>query len=85
MRVRLCTLAIGRHDGIGADVNARFVTEDGVVVPAVTAERMREIDRIAMEETGPNLFHYTDPFGACGRVRLSLSPAPLEHQAAEHL
>lgn len=54
MRVRHCTLAIGRRDGMGADVNARFVTEDGVAVPAVTAERMREIDRIAMEETGPN-------------------------------
>jgi len=28
-------------------MTARFVTEDGVLVPPVTAERMREIDRIA--------------------------------------
>jgi hypothetical protein len=26
-----------------------FVTDDGAVVPAVTAEQMREIDRIAIE------------------------------------
>lgn len=44
-------------------MNARFVTEDGVVVPAVTAERMREIDRIAMEETGPNLFQMMENAG----------------------
>lgn len=44
-------------------MNGRFVTEDGVVVPAVTAERMREIDRIAMEETGPNLFQMMENAG----------------------
>ena len=33
-----------------------FVTDHGVQVPAVTAEQMREIDRIAVEEAGPNLF-----------------------------
>ncbi len=63
MRVIHSTLAIGGRDGMGADVNARFVTEDGVVVPAVTAERMREIDRIAMEETGPNLFQMMENAG----------------------
>lgn len=31
-----------------------FVTDHGVQVPAVTAEQMREIDRIAVEEAGPN-------------------------------
>jgi NAD(P)H-hydrate epimerase len=33
-----------------------FQTDDGIRVPAVTAQEMREIDRIAMEETGPNLY-----------------------------
>jgi NAD(P)H-hydrate epimerase len=33
-----------------------FTTANGVAVPAVTAEQMREVDRIAVEETGPNLF-----------------------------
>jgi NAD(P)H-hydrate epimerase len=29
-----------------------FQTKDGRIVPAVTAEQMREIDRIAVEEFG---------------------------------
>jgi len=29
-----------------------FRTEDGVVVPAVAAEQVREVDRIAVEEFG---------------------------------
>jgi len=33
-----------------------FITDDGIVVPTVTAREMREVDRIAVEETGPNLF-----------------------------
>jgi len=33
-------------------MNCRFVTEEGIEVPAVTAEQMREIDRIAEEEFG---------------------------------
>ncbi len=41
----------------------RFRTEDGIVVPAVTAEQMREIDRIAIEETGPNLFQMMENAG----------------------
>jgi NAD(P)H-hydrate epimerase len=32
-------------------------------VPAVTAEQMREVDRIAMEETGPNLFQMMENAG----------------------
>ncbi len=32
-----------------------FLTDGGIEVPAVTAEEMREVDRIALEETGPNL------------------------------
>ena len=32
-----------------------FVTDTGVEVPAITAEQMRQVDRIATEELGPNL------------------------------
>jgi NAD(P)H-hydrate epimerase len=32
-----------------------FITKDGLAVPAVTREQMIEVDRIAVEETGPNL------------------------------
>jgi NAD(P)H-hydrate epimerase len=40
-----------------------FQTDDGIFVPAVTAEEMREIDRIAMEETGPNLYQMMENAG----------------------
>ena len=42
--------------------NIRF-TASGLEVPAVTAEQMREIDRIAIEETGPNLFQMMENAG----------------------
>ncbi len=38
-------------------------TEDGIRVPCVNAEQMREIDRIATEETGPNLFQMMENAG----------------------
>ena len=41
----------------------RFFTRNGVEVPAVTADEMREIDRIAVEETGPNLFQMMENAG----------------------
>lgn len=40
----------------------RFLTNAGIEVPAVTA-RMRELDRIATEETGPNLFQTMENAG----------------------
>jgi len=40
-----------------------FRTDTGLLVPAVTAERMREVDRIAVEETGPNLFQMMENAG----------------------
>ncbi len=43
--------------------NLRFFTDTGVEVPAVTAEQMREVDRIASEETGPNLFQMMENAG----------------------
>ena len=41
----------------------RFFTDDGIEIPAVTAEQMRELDRIATEETGPNLFQMMENAG----------------------
>jgi len=40
-----------------------FVTDTGIDVPAVTTDEMRELDRIAMEETGPNLFQMMENAG----------------------
>lgn len=34
---------------------AYFYTDDGVLVPAITAEQMREVDRIAVEAAAPSL------------------------------
>jgi NAD(P)H-hydrate epimerase len=41
----------------------RFMTEQGVDVPAVDSAQMREVDRIAMEETGPNLYQMMENAG----------------------
>ncbi len=41
----------------------RYVTASGMQVPAVTTDGMREIDRIAIEETGPNLFQMMENAG----------------------
>ena len=41
----------------------RFVTEHGVDVPAVDSDQMREVDRIAVEETGPNLYQMMENAG----------------------
>ncbi len=41
----------------------KFTTENGIEVPAVTKEQMIEIDRIAIEETGPNLFQMMENAG----------------------
>ena len=40
-----------------------FQTETGVVVPAVTTEQMREVDRVAIEEVGPNLYQMMENAG----------------------
>lgn len=40
-----------------------FRTKDGIEVPAVTTHQMIKIDRIAMEETGPNLFQMMENAG----------------------
>jgi len=40
-----------------------FITKDGLIVPAVTREQMIEVDRIAVEETGPNLYQMMENAG----------------------
>lgn len=40
-----------------------FRTEAGLVVPAVTTEQMRELDRVAIEEVGPNLYQMMENAG----------------------
>jgi len=40
-----------------------FMTDKGVTVPAIDTDQMREVDRIAMEETGPNLYQMMENAG----------------------
>lgn len=40
-----------------------FLTESGLVVPAVTTEQMREVDRVAIEGVGPNLYQMMENAG----------------------
>ncbi len=40
-----------------------FLTLSGLEVPAVTTEQMRRVDRIAIEQTGPNLFQMMENAG----------------------
>ncbi len=44
-------------------MNERFFTSQGLAVPAVSARQMRIIDRIAIEESGPNLFQMMENAG----------------------
>ena len=41
----------------------KFFTSQGIEVPSVTTEQMIEVDRVAMEETGPNLFQMMENAG----------------------
>lgn len=41
----------------------KFATDAGVEVPAITTQEMREIDRLAIEELGPNLFQMMENAG----------------------
>lgn len=41
----------------------KFMTQDGINVPSVNTLQMIEIDRIAMHETGPNLFQMMENAG----------------------
>ena len=41
----------------------KFFTDMGLEVPAVTTEQMIEVDRVAVEKTGPNLFQMMENAG----------------------
>ena len=43
--------------------NPVFITDSGIEVPSVTETQMREVDRIAVEETGPNLYQMMENAG----------------------
>ena len=39
------------------------VSDTGVIVPAITTNQMREVDRVAIEELGPNLYQMMENAG----------------------
>lgn len=41
----------------------QFVTDEGVTVPAVTTDQMREVDRVAIDHAGPNLYQMMENAG----------------------
>lgn len=41
----------------------KFLSENNLIVPAVNTKQMKEIDRIAIEENGPNLFQMMENAG----------------------
>lgn len=58
----------------------KFRTREGLDVPAVTREQMKEIDRISVEETGPGLLQMMEH---AGRSLAELVLALLEVDASE--
>lgn len=51
----------------------QFLTDTDIVVPAITTAQMVEVDRVAIEETGPNLFQMMENAGrhlACQAIEL---------------
>lgn len=44
-------------------MNKYFTTDEGIAIPAVTTIQMIEIDRIAIKETGPNLYQMMENAG----------------------
>jgi NAD(P)H-hydrate epimerase len=55
-----------------------FVTDLGRVVPAVDEAQMREVDRVAVQETGPNLFQMMENAGRnLAELAIELLPVPL--------
>ena len=55
----------------------RFFTSTNQEVPALTTDQMREVDRIAMQETGPNLFQMMENAGR------NLAEMALEHLSGD--
>ena len=56
-------MALNSPDSSEQTMMKSFVSDTDVEVPAVSAAQMREVDRIATEETGPNLFQMMENAG----------------------
>ena len=41
----------------------QFITDTGIVVPAITTDQIIEVNRLAVEELGPNLFQMMENAG----------------------
>ncbi|MEM9162740.1 MAG: NAD(P)H-hydrate epimerase [Cyanobacteria bacterium P01_F01_bin.4] len=57
----------------GLTMIQKFLTDTDIVVPAITTAQMVEVDRVAIEETGPNLFQMMENAGlhlACQAIDL---------------
>jgi len=48
---------------ISEHTKGRFIADTGIDVAAVSSEQMRELDRIATEETGPSLLQMMENAG----------------------
>jgi NAD(P)H-hydrate epimerase len=49
--------------GTLTDTSSLFLSRTAKEIPAITAEQMREVDRIAIQETGPNLYQMMENAG----------------------
>jgi NAD(P)H-hydrate epimerase len=78
-------LTLVRHSGIAQVVQQKFLSKEGRHVPALTAEEMREVDRVAvedfglgilqmMENAGQNLAHHAKLMLGGADVRLREGP-----------
>ncbi|MBN1586241.1 MAG: NAD(P)H-hydrate epimerase [Candidatus Omnitrophica bacterium] len=50
-------------DSDSPSTSSNFYTDEGIAVPMVSADLMREIDRMVVEETGPNLYQMMENAG----------------------
>jgi NAD(P)H-hydrate epimerase len=65
-------------------VETTLCTDEEVLVPSVTAAEMREIDRIAIEETGPNLYQMMENAGR-NLAALALAEAGVDWRKAMYV
>ncbi|WP_146072845.1 MULTISPECIES: DUF1684 domain-containing protein [unclassified Cryobacterium] len=52
-----------------------FRTTTGLLVPAITTEQMREVDRVAINEVGPNLYQMMENAAGLSGLRVTASAA----------
>ena len=63
---------------------SRFVTDSGAEVPGVTATQMRELDRIAVQETGPSLVQMMENAGGSLAELALLPELPTRRSTQRH-